>query len=133
MTDNTKEEDILKHQKEIDEDYELTRNVLKVLLQTNQHAIPLLSEVCKESQHPRSFEVLAKLTKDTADIADKLLDMQRKKQVVDTESAMNMLASRDNSDQPLITYTATERKFTGSTEEMQKKLKERIEIEKNKP
>ena len=96
-----------------------------------EKALPKLYAVCESTEHPRAFEVLAKLARDTADIADKFLDAQRKKQVVDTESAMNMLAARDKDKPSLITYTATETKFTGSTEDMQKKIANRIKEEAN--
>lgn len=71
---------------------------------------------------PKAYEVFSTLTKSTADIADKLLEMQRKKQIVDTESAMDMIRAREESGLPVITAVVTERKFVGTAEDMQKRI-----------
>lgn len=120
---NLPEEDIKKRQQDIDDDYELTRNTYRTLLKKNAEAVEKLYNVCEESEHPRAFEVFSKLTKDTADIADKLLEMQRKKQIVDTESAMDMIKAREESGLPMITATiVSEKKFIGTAEDMQKRI-----------
>lgn len=129
--DFTSEETLIfNRQKEIDEDYELTRRTLRALLEANERMIPKLENICEKSEHPRSFEVLSKLNKDTADISAQLLDMQRKKQVVDTESAMEMIAAKERQGElPTLTAHVIEDKteFTGTAADMQKNLRKRKE------
>ena len=63
--------------KDIDIDYEYSREKYKDLVDIGMNAINELSEVAKEMQHPRAYEVLAKAIKDVADTADKLLQLQK--------------------------------------------------------
>ncbi len=116
------EDKIIRRQQEIDDDYELTRETYRAILQNNIASIEELKKICIQSEHPRAYEVFSTLTKSTADIADKLLEMQRKKQIVDTESAMDMIRAREESGLPVITAVVTERKFVGTAEDMQKRI-----------
>lgn len=124
MTTNDLEIEAINRKKEIDEDHELARSTLRTMLQINQEMIPILSVVCKGSEHPRAFEVLSKLTKDTADIANTLLENQRRKQIVDTETAMDMIKAREESNSPpMLTATiVSEKRFIGTAEDMQKRI-----------
>ena len=136
MTDEINDEEItlLKRQREIDEDYELTRDTLRELLEANKRMIPILETVCKGSESPRAFEVLSKLNKDTADISAQLLEMQRNKQVVDTESAMDLMRIREEGKNlPLLTATVVEDKkggYVGTAADLQKKLAKRLKEKK---
>ena len=42
----------------------------------------LMLDLARESEHPRAFEVLSTMIKQNAEIADKLMDLQKKKKEV---------------------------------------------------
>ena len=119
-----------KRAQDIEEDYELARDTLHFVLNTAKEIIPTLRDVAKESESPRAFEVLSKMLKDTADVANTTLDNQRKKQVVDTESALEMIRAREEQGgPPLLEARVIERRFIGSVEDMQERMAKRLEKE----
>ena len=99
-----------------DTDYEYTRATLYELIEKGREGIEEMIEVCKQSEHPRAYEVLATLIKDTAATSDKLMDLHRKIQTLD-----QMLLPKDP--QPQLGNT-TNNLFVGSTTELQRMLKE---------
>jgi hypothetical protein len=70
--------DDIENEKEIKTDYDYSRKVYQDLVEKGREGIEELSEIAKQLQHPRAYEVLAKLIKDTADVADKLMDVNKK-------------------------------------------------------
>jgi hypothetical protein len=73
-----------------------------------------LSEIAEESEHPRCFEILGNYIKNIGDLNDKLLDNQRKIQVINQDQGVNT-APIDPSQQV---------EFTGSTKDIVKMLKD---------
>ena len=69
-------------------------------------------EVAGESGSPRAFEVAGQVLKSTADIADKLMDLQKKVKEIDETKHK----TTNN-----VTNNAI---FTGSTAELQKMIKQ---------
>ena len=68
----------------LEHDYEATRHNLHHLLQQGEEALYHALEVAKNSEHPRAFEVVGGLMKNLSDINTQLLDLHRKKQIVET-------------------------------------------------
>ena len=62
----------------LQDDYEVSRETYKELIEKGNEAIDLMMELARDSQHPRAFEVLATLLKTQSDNNDKLLDLQKK-------------------------------------------------------
>lgn len=62
----------------LQDDYEVSRETYKELIDKGNEAIDLMMELARDSQHPRAFEVLATLLKTQSDNNDKLLDLQKK-------------------------------------------------------
>ena len=62
-----------------DNDYEYSRDTYYKLVEKGHEGIEEMMEVAKASEHPRAYEVLSKLIKDTGDVADKLMDLNKKK------------------------------------------------------
>ena len=54
-------------EKDRDNDFEFTRETLYDLINKGRDGVEEMIEVAKQSEHPRAYEVLAKLIKDTAD------------------------------------------------------------------
>ena len=96
---------------EIDKDYEYSRAQLYNLIEKGQETLDGIMDVANESGSPRAFEVAGQVLKSTADIADKLMDLQKKVKEID-ETKNNTTNN--------VTNNAI---FTGSTAELQKLIK----------
>ena len=97
-----------------DNDYEYTRETLYDLIEKGREGIEEMIEVARQSEHPRAYEVLATLIKDTAQTSEKLMDLHRKIQSID----QMMLPA------PKQEGNTTNNLFIGSTTELQRMLKD---------
>ena len=97
-----------------DNDYEYTRETLYDLIEKGREGIEEMIEVARQSEHPRAYEVLATLIKDTANTSEKLMDLHRKIQSID----QMMLPP------PKQEGNTTNNLFIGSTTELQRMLKD---------
>ena len=97
-----------------DNDYEYTRETLYDLIEKGREGIEEMIEVARQSEHPRAYEVLATLIKDTAQTSEKLMDLHRKIQTLD----QMMLPAPDKQG------STTNNLFIGSTTELQRMLKD---------
>ena len=98
--------------KNIDVDYEQTRNNLHSLLEQGQDALSSALAVAKQSEHPRAFEVVFNAIKQLSDINHQLLDLSKKRQE---------LKGKDKDDLP--TSVTNNAFFLGSTMELNKMIK----------
>ena len=96
----------------IEDDYEVTRNNLRILLQQGQEALQKSLDVAMQSEHPRAFEVVGNLMKQLADINQQLLDLHQQKQKLDEPSKAEKAKQ--------VTNNAI---FVGSTAELNKLIK----------
>jgi hypothetical protein len=97
---------------DLKKDYEYTRANLYSLIEKGQEAINGIMELAGESDSPRAYEVAGQLIKSVGDVADKLIDLQKKVKDVEEESTK----SAGN-----VTNNAV---FIGSTSELSKILKQ---------
>ena len=97
--------------KDLDSDYEESRRVLKDLVKKGNDAIEHLLAIATDTEHPRAFEVVATLIKNTAEANEKLMTMQ--KAVRD----MKNIKSKDSG------VSVDKAIFVGSTSELSKLLK----------
>lgn len=95
---------------EIIKDYEYTRGNLYSLIEKGQQAINGILELAQESEMPRAYEVAGQLIKNVGDVADKLMDLQKKLKTIDEVK----MKSPTN---------VTNALFVGSTAELSKFLK----------
>ena len=103
---------------EIQKDYEYSRAQLYSLVEKGQEALDGILEVAQESESARAYEVAGQVLKSTADIADKLMDLQKK--VKDIEEV----------DTKQTTQVTNNSLFVGSTAELQKMLKQTMKDSK---
>ena len=96
----------------IEDDYDVTRNNLRILLQQGQEALQKSLDVAMQSEHPRAFEVVGNLMKQLADINQQLLDLHQQKQKLDEPSKAEKAKQ--------VTNNAI---FVGSTAELNKLIK----------
>ena len=102
---------------DVRQDYEISRAQLHNLVMKGQEAVDGILDVARASDHPRAYEVAGQLIKNVGDVADKLIDLQKKMKELDD-------------DQTKITNNTTNALFVGSTAELQKMLKQQKEINK---
>jgi len=96
---------------DIIKDYEYSRANLYSLIEKGQEAINRIMELAGEGGSPRAYEVAGRLIKSVGDVADKLIDLQKKVKEVE----------EDVSKTTNVTNNAV---FIGSTTELSKLLKQ---------
>jgi hypothetical protein len=99
--------------KDIEKDYEYSREQLYNLIGKGQEAIDGIMDVARNSDHPRAYEVAFQGIKNIADMTDKLIDLQKKMKTMDEDSPTRKVPS-----------TVNNTMFIGSTAELQKFLKQ---------
>ena len=103
---------------DIEKDYEYQRENFYNLVEKGSSAIDGILELAKESEHPRTYEVAGQLIKNVAEVTEKLGDLQEK---------MRRLKEVPSNAPKNVTNAL----FVGSTKELQKMLKDKIEDENN--
>ena len=96
---------------ELQQDYEVTRAQLHNLVMKGQEAIDGILDVARSSDHPRAYEVAGQLIKNVADVADKLIDLQKKMKDIDEKPRSSPT-------------TVNNTMFVGSTSDLAKILKQ---------
>jgi len=93
-------------------DFEVARANIHEIIEDGKEALFKLSEISSSSQHPRSFEVYAKLMETLINANEKLLELQLK------------IRNISSIDEPLNSQAKTinNNLFVGSTAELQKML-----------
>lgn len=111
----------MSNEKEIQDDYDFARSKYYNLAEKGDEAIELMLDLARESEHPRAFEVLSNMMKQNAEIADRLMELQKKtkdvRQSDDTKQLPNQMTQNNV--------------YVGSTTDLQRMLHNKIE-EKNR-
>jgi hypothetical protein len=97
---------------QIETDYEYVRANLYTLIDKGQEAASGILELAQNTDHPRAYEVAATTIKSVADVAEKLIDLQKK---------MKDLKEEPKSSSPT---TVNNTMFVGSTADLAKMLKD---------
>lgn len=98
-------------EKDIQDDYEYSRSTYRNLVDKSNEAMNSLLDLALDSEHPRAFEVLSNMMKNTSEMTDKLLDLQGKmKKIKETKEGNNEKGNTTNN------------VFVGSTEDLQRFL-----------
>jgi hypothetical protein len=101
---------------DIEDDYDFARSQYYNLAEKGQEAIDLMLDLARESEHPRAFEVLSNMLKQNAEIADKLMSLQKqKKDVTKTEA------------QALPNQMTQNNVYVGSTTDIQRMLGDKMQ------
>ena len=96
-------------EKDIDVDYDYSRDSYYNLIDKGNQAIEGILEIAKEGQHPRAYEVAGQLIGQVGQTVDKLQDLQKK-----LKDLRELPKSADTKIQNAL--------FVGSTAELQKML-----------
>lgn len=98
-----------------DADYQLSRKTFRALIDKGNSAMENLTDLAKESESPRAYEVLATMMKTIADTTKDLYDLQKK-----TKDLRKEDKTRPQDEQRINVEKAV---FVGSTAELLKKVK----------
>jgi len=101
----------LKIDKDIKDDYEFSRETYRDLINTGVRSLDVLSELARESEHPRAFEVLSTTIKNLGDTTEKLMSLQKSKKELNREEK--------EEEQKQVTNNNV---FVGSTTDLQRLL-----------
>lgn len=94
-------------------DYDYARGNLYSLIEKGQEAINGMLEIAQEGGQPRSYEVVGQLIKNTSEVAEKLLGLQKTLKDIEEDKLSN----------PTTVNNAL---FIGSTAELTKLLKQQL-------
>ena len=109
----TQDGEIISTGNKVEDDFDTSRNNLRILLQQGQEALQKSLDVAMQSEHPRAFEVVGNLMKQLADINQQLLDLHQQKQKLDEPSKAEKAKQVSNNNAI----------FVGSTAELNKLIK----------
>lgn len=98
-----------------DADYKLSRKTFRTLIDKGNSAMENLTDLAKESESPRAYEVLATMMKTIADTTKDLYDLQKK-----TKDLKSKDEKRPQDESRINVEKAV---FVGSTAELLKKVK----------
>jgi len=96
-------------------DYALARKTFRALIDKGNNAIEDLTDLAKQSESPRAYEVLSTLMKTVSDTTKDLYDLQKKTKELNKEDK-----SRPQDEQRITVEKAV---FIGSTAELLKQVK----------
>ena len=102
------------------QDYALARKTFRDLIVKGNNAIEDLTDLAKQSESPRAYEVLSTLMKTVADTTKDLYDLQKKTKDLNKEDK-----TRPQDEQRINVEKAV---FVGSTAELLKQVKSNGEV-----
>jgi hypothetical protein len=102
------------HNNSAKNDFEMARSNIHEVIQNGVFAMEKLSQIADSSQHPRAFEVLAKLMDTMLQANKDLLSLQKDIRDIDSKDA----PTNENA------KTVTNNLFVGSTTELQKVIEQ---------
>ena len=101
---------------DIDNDFAFARTTLYDAITKGATALEELAEISRQTQHHRSYEVLATLLKNLSDVNDKLLNLHREKRELDQATT-----ETSESTGPVLNNNV----FVGSTAELLQLIKQK--------
>lgn len=98
--------------RDTEEDYEYSRDKFKSLIDRAEGAIDAAMGLAMEAEHPRAFEVVSQMIKNTSDMTTELMKLQKERKALHKE---------EEKKEGNVTNNAI---FVGSTSDLQKILKD---------
>tara|TARA_B110000495_G_C23022455_1_gene606831 strand:+ start:953 stop:1333 length:381 start_codon:yes stop_codon:yes gene_type:complete len=95
------------------DDLEFTRRTYYDLINKGQESLDEMMNIASALEHPRAFEVVATLIKNTSDVNDKLIDLHKKKKDLAKLEKPNETGTTNNL-------------FVGSTTDLQRMLQDMV-------
>jgi len=96
-------------------DYDLSREVLREMIDKGKAAVADLSSFAKDMESPQAYEVMSKLMKSVTDTASTLYDLQKK------TKELNQMENEPSNNNNITVERAV---FVGSPSDMLRKIKQ---------
>lgn len=109
------------NKKDLEADYTFSRDTYHELIQMSISALEDLQQLSKDAEHPRAYEVLFNGIKHTADINGKLVDLQRKMQVIEADEAVKP-QSVENEVPEAIAFEGTTKDLLSAIDNVKQKI-----------
>jgi hypothetical protein len=108
----TEIEEKISNTKELDteDDYQLARQTMRKLLIKGEYTLDEISNLARNSEHPRTYEVTGQLMKTLSDVAKDLINLQKQVKELEEPNKVNQIGTQNN----VV--------FAGSTHELMKLL-----------
>ena len=101
-------------EKEKDTDFRYARENMYHIIERGRDAMDELLEIAKAEESPRAFEVFGQLLKNMTDTQEKLMELHRKKQIIENDGERQEVTKAQN---------VTNALFVGSTADLLKLVK----------
>ena len=108
-------------EEEKDTDFRYARENMYHIIERGRDAMDELLEIAKAEESPRAFEVFGQLLKNMTDTQEKLMELHRKKQIIENDGERQEVTKAQN---------VTNALFVGSTAELLKLVKKETKIKK---
>ena len=108
---------------EKDTDFRYARENMYHIIERGRDAMDELLEIAKAEESPRAFEVFGQLLKNMTDTQEKLMELHRKKQIIENDGERQEVTKAQN---------VTNALFVGSTAELLKLVKKETKDIKEK-
>jgi len=105
------------NREEKDTDFRYARENMYLIIERGRDAMDELLEIAKAEESPRAFEVFGQLLKNMTDTQEKLMELHRKKQIIENDGERQEVTKAQN---------VTNALFVGSTAELLKLVKKEI-------
>ena len=102
-------------------DFRYARENMYHIIERGRDAMDELLEIAKAEESPRAFEVFGQLLKNMTDTQEKLMELHRKKQIIENDGERQEVTKAQN---------VTNALFVGSTAELLKLVKKETKIKK---
>ena len=110
-------------EEEKDTDFRYARENMYHIIERGRDAMDELLEIAKSEESPRAFEVFGQLLKNMTDTQEKLMELHRKKQIIENDGERQEVTKAQN---------VTNALFVGSTAELLKLVKKETKVKKEK-
>ena len=108
-------------EEEKDTDFRYARENMYHIIERGRDAMDELLEIAKAEESPRAFEVFGQLLKNMTDTQEKLMELHRKKQIIENDGERQEVTKALN---------VTNALFVGSTAELLKLVKKETKVNK---
>ena len=108
-------------EEEKDTDFRYARENMYHIIERGRDAMDELLEIAKAEESPRAFEVFGQLLKNMTDTQEKLMELHRKKQIIENDGERQEVTKAQN---------VTNALFVGSTAELLKLVKKETKVKK---
>ena len=108
-------------EEEKDTDFRYARENMYHIIERGRDAMDELLEIAKAEESPRAFEVFGQLLKNMTDTQEKLMELHRKKQIIENDGERQEVTKAQN---------VTNALFVGSTAELLKLVKKETKVNK---